>query len=277
MFTLKKYILVYAALLSFQNGCFYSAASADPGYSKTQEWTILNAQIKNQPANPDLWLKRANAFMSGFEDRKALNDCNEALRLNPNLVSAYFLRGDCYNHLGQFKLCEADYAQGLKLARKDKDVSHKKPILDALDRIAERFKSQRKFSDELKVREVIVQNTDYSREFMRLGRCELDLGRPSDALIHLRQSVAKRPGDGEAISLIGDCLAKQSNFEQAIDAYGEAIHILRKGDEQLLKRHHYQILKHRADSYMAIGQKNLAENDLQEYKKSEQTLFELIR
>lgn len=46
----------------------------------------------------------------------AIEDCNAAIDLNPDLAAAYYYRGNNYTQLGEFEAAVADYSYTIKLA-----------------------------------------------------------------------------------------------------------------------------------------------------------------
>jgi tetratricopeptide (TPR) repeat protein len=50
------------------------------------------------------------------EYNKAIADCTEAIRLQPNLASAFRTRGEAFAKTGELEKALADYAEARKLA-----------------------------------------------------------------------------------------------------------------------------------------------------------------
>jgi tetratricopeptide (TPR) repeat protein len=54
----------------------------------------------------------------------AIEDCSEAIRLNPSLAAAYNNRGNAYRALGQQELAIRDYEEATKLDPNDEGACH---------------------------------------------------------------------------------------------------------------------------------------------------------
>jgi tetratricopeptide (TPR) repeat protein len=57
----------------------------------------------------------ALALASQGKIQEAIYHYNEAILINPNFVNAYYLRGNAYNNLGQYKLAIDDYNKAIQL------------------------------------------------------------------------------------------------------------------------------------------------------------------
>jgi tetratricopeptide (TPR) repeat protein len=70
---------------------------------------IVNKWIEANPENSHAYFNRHRAWMRIGEPRKALDDLNEAIRLNrrPTALEA---RGEVYRHLGEYENALEDYA-----------------------------------------------------------------------------------------------------------------------------------------------------------------------
>jgi tetratricopeptide (TPR) repeat protein len=47
------------------------------------------------------------------ENNKAIEDCNQAIHLDPNFLQAYFVRGFSYYKLGEFDRACSDWRKAL--------------------------------------------------------------------------------------------------------------------------------------------------------------------
>jgi Flp pilus assembly protein TadD len=63
-----------------------------------------------------LYYNRGNAYAEKGQYQPAIDDYNEALRLQPNFTSAYFNRGNVYKNLGQYKMAIKDYNNTIRLS-----------------------------------------------------------------------------------------------------------------------------------------------------------------
>ena len=58
---------------------------------------------------------RGLAYGGKGEYDKAIADCTEAIRLNPNYAAAYYIRGAAYEEIGDKAKAAADYAKAKQL------------------------------------------------------------------------------------------------------------------------------------------------------------------
>ena len=63
----------------------------------------------------DAYTNRGNLYADKGEKDLALNDYNQAIKLNPQLAEAYVNRGTLYQEKGEYELALKDYNQAIKL------------------------------------------------------------------------------------------------------------------------------------------------------------------
>jgi tetratricopeptide (TPR) repeat protein len=80
---------------------------ADP----TRYLEIVNGWLDENPNSPTALFSRHQAWMSVGEPRKALEDLNRSIELEPDRMS-FWARGDVHRHLGDYESAIEDYAQG---------------------------------------------------------------------------------------------------------------------------------------------------------------------
>ena len=72
---------------------------------------IANQWILKNPQSSDAYFGRHIAWMNIGEPRRALEDLNKVVELDPKQVS-FLSRGDVHRHLGQYESALADYDHG---------------------------------------------------------------------------------------------------------------------------------------------------------------------
>jgi len=103
----------------------FSPVNMNPDQKKAREFVISGSkkakdgdqigaiedftQSLNLFKNPMTYLKRGSSELLKQDYRSALNDMNEALKMNPNLNKAYLGRGICRYELKDFKTAEEDF------------------------------------------------------------------------------------------------------------------------------------------------------------------------
>ncbi len=68
-----------------------------------------------------IYYNRGNAYQNLGEHRRAIEDYDQALRIDPGFAIAYSNRGNAYNHLGEYRRAIEDYDQALRLDPGDAD------------------------------------------------------------------------------------------------------------------------------------------------------------
>lgn len=75
----------------------------------------FSAVIRAAPKFEDVYVSRAEAYVGLKEYDKAIDDCNEALRLDSKRARAWLVRGMSYQRKGDKKKAEADIGKALEL------------------------------------------------------------------------------------------------------------------------------------------------------------------
>jgi tetratricopeptide (TPR) repeat protein len=72
---------------------------------------IVNNWIDENPRNPHFYLERHWGWMKIGEPRRALDDLNKVIELDPEPV-AFRSRGEIYRHLGEYERALEDFSRG---------------------------------------------------------------------------------------------------------------------------------------------------------------------
>jgi tetratricopeptide (TPR) repeat protein len=84
--------------------------------SMEREFTIADGLTRNHPGVHEAW---GWGLLAAGRPDAALHHFDEAIRLEPRLATAYFLRADAHHQLSDFPAAVADYARGLVRAPRD--------------------------------------------------------------------------------------------------------------------------------------------------------------
>ena len=82
----------------------------------------LDEALRLNPEYAEAYNNRGIAYFSKREYDQAIADYNEALRLNPELVEAYNNRGLAYHDQGEYNQAVADYNEALRLNPEDAEA-----------------------------------------------------------------------------------------------------------------------------------------------------------
>ena len=72
---------------------------------------VVNGWINENPLNPHAYFNRHMAWMNMGEPRRALEDLNTVIRLDPEPV-AFRSRGQVYRHIGEYQKALEDFGRG---------------------------------------------------------------------------------------------------------------------------------------------------------------------
>ena len=75
--------------------------------------------IRVNPNDAVAYFNRGNAYHSLNKKKRAIEDYDQAIRLNPEYADAYHNRGTTYRDLGQFRRAIEDYDQAIHLNPRD--------------------------------------------------------------------------------------------------------------------------------------------------------------
>ena len=80
----------------------------------TEAISLYSAALSLMP-HPDMYNKRGTAYIERDDYRAALDDFNQALRLDPQNASAHFNRGLAYGRLEQYQAALDDYTEAIRI------------------------------------------------------------------------------------------------------------------------------------------------------------------
>jgi len=75
----------------------------------------LDKAIKMNPNYDLAYSNRACAYFKKRKYRLALEDCNQAIRINPFNTKAFLVRGNCYCLIGNYERARYDYGKACEL------------------------------------------------------------------------------------------------------------------------------------------------------------------
>jgi tetratricopeptide (TPR) repeat protein len=91
---------------------------------------IVNEWIDRNPANSHAYFRRHFAWMKIGEPRRALDDLDKVIELDPTPVSL-FSRGEVYRHIGEYEKALADFDRGEAIDSKDWQAGGFGPLFQA--------------------------------------------------------------------------------------------------------------------------------------------------
>ncbi len=162
LFPIGIAFILFLAVLTWQQ-CRYWKNSLD----------LVNHTLKVTKNNYQAYLIRGKVYYIIGQYQRAIEDCNEAIRLKPDFAAAYYNRGMAYDNLGQYQRAIADYNEVIRLNSDYANAYHNRGVAYAK-------LNQYKLAIE-DFNEVITLQTNLpmayqSRGFVYFNQGEIDLG-----------------------------------------------------------------------------------------------------
>jgi tetratricopeptide (TPR) repeat protein len=205
---------------------------------------MFRAQIDQKPVGADPYLGRAGAWQCLFNFDNAVQDYEQAIRLDPKNLDAYAKRGECWLEKGLADKAQLDFTKALAINPDDpRSLNGRATVL-----------MQRRQLDaaRLDVEKAIQLAPDYwdayaTRAFVEQHGREFD-----KAIGDFSKAIELRGSDPNLLMERGDAWCESGHYDKAVDDYSEALRIFP----------HEIYLRHRANARRAAGNFHLAIEDL---------------
>ncbi|MEH2381017.1 MAG: tetratricopeptide repeat protein [Nostoc sp.] len=204
----------------------------------------FNQAIKLDPQNALAYNKRGNAYYRLGDYEQAQADSSQAILLNPQNANAYFDRGFAFSELGKYKEAIADYTQAIKLNPKNAYAYYGRGL--ALAQLKDNKGAMADFS------KAIALKPQYTETYLQRGILRRRLKLIQAAIQDFDRVIKINPSDAKAYYQRG--LTQSINKQKyiAIKDYTHAISINPKYIEAYLNR---------GDVYSDLGDKLEATQD----------------
>ncbi|MEH2375996.1 tetratricopeptide repeat protein [Nostoc sp.] len=188
----------------------------------------FNQAIKLDPQNALAYNKRGDAYYRLGDYEQAQADSSQALLLNPQDTNAYFDRGFAFSELHKYKEAIADYNQAIKLNPKSAYAYYGRGL--ALTQLKDNKGAIRDFS------KAIALKPRYTEAYLQRGILRRRLKQRLAAIQDFDTVIKINPSDAKAYYQRG--LTKSINKQKyvALQDYTEAININPKYIEAYLNR-----------------------------------------
>jgi len=141
---------------------------------------------------------------------RIIEDCNEAIRIDPNDASAYKSRGDAYRDKGEFDLAIADYARMIRL---DPSYAWSNRETIDYDRAIEGYT------------QMIRNNPDAVWLYKKRGELYFYKDDYDHTIEDYTQVIIANPNDAYAYRTRGYSYSEKKDYNRAIEDYTQAIRI----------------------------------------------------
>ncbi|MBN3925300.1 serine/threonine-protein kinase [Nostoc sp. NMS4] len=204
----------------------------------------FNQAIKLNPRNALAYNRRGDAYYRLGDYEQAQADSSQAILLNPQDANAYFDRGFAFSELSKYKEAIADYTQAIKLNSKDAYVYYGR----GLARV--QLKDNKGAIEDFN--KAIALKPQYTEAYLQRGILHRRLKQRLEAIQDFDKVIKINPSDAKAYYQRGLTQSINKQKYEAIKDYTDAININPKYIEAYLNR---------GDTYSDLGNKVEATED----------------
>jgi tetratricopeptide (TPR) repeat protein len=218
----KKYaVLIFCLLVLFFISCKHNSSKTSEGVKSavenlTPEIANLTLQINSNPKNPELYKKRAIAYLDLKKLDEALLDINRALSIDSSRSDYYAVRSDIYFSMGKITNCRSSLEKAIALSPEDKE---------SLLKLAELHFYLKEYDNTFKLLDKVasIDKNDARVWFMR-GITYKDMGDTARAIKSLMEAVQIDENYYDAYLYLGILHAARKN-PLAVDFYKNALNV----------------------------------------------------
>jgi predicted TPR repeat methyltransferase len=197
---------------------------------------------------------RVNAAMCSIGEGnpdKSIEYCKEAIKINPDYANAYNILGNAYLGKSDYSTAAETFNKALEIKPDFLDarfnlgralleigdpnaaLPHFEKVLEAnpqrehaLSCKADVLAYQRKYTEaEELYQQAININDSFAPAYVGLGRLQVELFQPNDALVYFKRAIEINPNNIEALMRAGDAFRKLNNLDAAAAAFQDALDI----------------------------------------------------
>lgn len=219
----------------------------------------INASI------PDLYMQRANIYITITQYQKAIDDFTKALDLNKNLTQIYALRGHLYYQTEAYSQALSDYTNALKYTPGDIDILNMRiniylkdqkyqQALDDINQLVEDHPDNGTYHkiggdtcflmhnyDEAIIFytnaiEKLTDTTEKLNTYLCRGNCYLQLTKFYDAISDYNYYLESEQTNGESFYNRGLCFLQITNYANGESDFTNAIGLNYSSDESYFQR-----------------------------------------
>ena len=184
--------------------------------SPNEKIRFYTEAIRLQPAFPEAYNNRANAYQAKGEVAEALADLDEAVRLKPDYATAYYNRGITRYDKGDLAGALKDYDEAIRLQPGYLDVAHDPSNAGDDGESAEATTA---------VDEVIPERPNYAIAYNNRGLARYDKGDVRGALADFNEALRLMPNLAAASFNRANLYYDKGDFDRALADYNEALRL----------------------------------------------------
>lgn len=203
----------------------------------------LNSPINNNQAQE--LVRQAGVYFKQNKLQVAISTCEQAIKLQPNLVTAYLIIGNAMQILGEFQKSIAYYSQALKIQPE---------LAAALANLGSVYLKQGKFEDaKNSCQKAIDIEPDLAIAYWNLGHALNEQNSLEEAISYWQKALELKPDlvGPEFHRDLGHVLRERGKLDEAIASYQKALEL--QLDEPTIYQSLGDILAQKGKFYEAIN------------------------
>ncbi|WP_017295451.1 serine protease [Geminocystis herdmanii] len=177
----------------------------------------LNESEVAKSLNVDEYLNRAKDYYEQGEYEKAIDEYNQALKINPNFAESYFYRGSTYGTINKYDNAISDLNQALKINPTFAHAYLSRGII---------YANQQQYTKAISdLNEALKINPNFAYAYYNRGTSYLYLKQYEKALSDLNEALKINPNYAEAYNNRGISYFYLKQYEKALSDLNEALKI----------------------------------------------------
>lgn len=195
-----------ACLIAFLAGCSSAPKAPAPQPPEPQP---LPKQVASAQERAQLHIDLGAGYYERGQMDVALDELNEALKLDPNSANAYNIYGLIYSMLGENAKAEQSFQRALQLAPQDSDIHHNWGWY---------LCTHGRARESIPEFEQAIRNPLYKTPEIALinaGRCSVSIGDIANAEVYFKRALAASPNHPNAAYGLALIAYRASRFDEA--------------------------------------------------------------
>lgn len=194
---------------------------------------------------PDIMWNKAQALLEMGDYYGAISDSGKLLKLLPQHIEAYQLRGTAYYRLAEHEQAVAHFREGLKLDPEHKGCKEGHKLVKKLEKSrkkAEEAFDAKKFDDAValfeKTRNLDPNHVTFNRQILLKQIKAMSRSGKHDAAIAEARRYNEEGETVEGLWVLGEALTDGDKFDEALNVYRQALELAPENsqEEQLAKK-----------------------------------------
>jgi tetratricopeptide (TPR) repeat protein len=158
---------------------------------------------------------RGTAYYNKGDYDRAIQDYDQAIRINPNGVSGYYSRGSAYYKKGDYDRVIQDLNEAIRLSPKDTSL---------YDLRGESYKNKSDYDRAIQdFNEAIHLNPNFERAYFDCGNAYIDKDDYDRAIQEFDEAIRLNANDAHAYNSRGVAYERKGDYDRAIQNYNQAI------------------------------------------------------